>query len=79
MTSFSESVEQRPSQDNEIGERTMTVDLDAGLRQAPDQEQSEDAARKIDARDNSFDRHDFRMLMISIAILVFGMWWVAPR
>lgn len=46
--------------------------------QRADQEQEKDARGEIDAQGDPFERRDFVVLMISIAILVFGIWWVTP-
>ena len=70
-----------------IKERIMRSGLDAlvGLNkqlaaeeQLTEQGQDNDTAREIDDRDDPFDRRDFRALMISIAILVLAIGWVAP-
>jgi len=42
------------------------------------QEQEKDAAREMDVQDDPVERPNFVVLMISIAILVFGIWWVMP-
>lgn len=38
----------------------------------------EQAAAWLYDLDNPSDRRDFMMLMISIVIMAFGIWWVTP-
>ena len=46
----------------------------AGQEQKADQEQPEDAALEVEVPRNPFDRKDFVLFIIPVAVIVFAMW-----